>query len=307
MLKFHHHYITSWFHLSDTPEHLKVEFLLWRRISHLWINPWAWTGSPQGRNVPENRPEIQLSHFHRLSRYWDLIRKHLCCCIWICCCSQQDDKVQTHGKFRKDHGPRDASGSQAQVNLRELWKLTLLLPPLPAQRRVFWTCTRITLCIFWKPCKIFLPWKPPRQLWPVPPFLCRQALPPHPPAGPGTLACVSFIISQIVTGSLYVMSALCMWEFCLVCPLTSLPRTESDALLALNKYFCMNQWINIFQLIHPVSLTFVAEQTWNMCIIWCICIHMSLQSCANEKSLDSTYFLFIWRPWIYSCCFLNEF
>ena len=141
----------------------------------------------------------------------------------------------------------------------------------------------------------------------APPFLCRPPIPQHPPAGPGTLAHVSFIISQIVTSSLYVMSALCVWEFCLVCPLTSLPRTEPDALLALKKYFCMNQWINIFQLIHHVSLTFVTQPSWNVCIIWCICIRMSLQSCANEKSLDSTYFLFIWRPWIYSFCFLNEF
>ena len=110
----------------------------------------------------------------------------------------------------------------------------------------------------------------------APPFLCRPLLPQHLAAGPGTLAHVSFITSQIVTGSLYVMSALCVEEFCLVCPLTSLPKTEPDALLALKKYFCMNQWINIFQLIHPVSLTFVTEQSWNVCIIWCICIHMSL-------------------------------
>ena len=167
MLKFHHHYITSWFHLSDTPEHSEVEFLLWRRISQLWIDLWAWTGSPPGRNVPENHPEIQLSHFHRLSKHWDIIRKHLCCYIWMCCCSQQDDKVQTHEEFRKDPGLRDASVSQAQRNLPELWKLILLLPPLPARQRVFRTCNRIMLCIIWKPYKIF-PRKPPRQLCPSP-------------------------------------------------------------------------------------------------------------------------------------------
>ncbi|KAB0373534.1 hypothetical protein FD755_015193 [Muntiacus reevesi] len=42
-------------------------------------------------------------------------------CIWMHICGvwKDDDKVQIHDEFRKDHGPRDASVSQAQINLPE--------------------------------------------------------------------------------------------------------------------------------------------------------------------------------------------
>lgn len=137
MLKFHHHYIASWFHLWN-PEYSEVALLLCQREYAIFDQSLSCDRFPQGRaqNSLKNHPEIQLSHFHRLSKHGDIIRKHFCCYIWICCYHSKTS-MQTLEEFRKDHELRDVSVSQAQRNLLGVVKLTLLLPPLPARQRVF--------------------------------------------------------------------------------------------------------------------------------------------------------------------------
>lgn len=212
MLKFHHHYIASWFHLWNS-------WTLRSSVSSLEENTPSFGSISELGQVP-HKAGMYLKTTQKFS--WvtstdfpntETSSESISATSEFAVAHSKTTPRQTLEEFRKDHELRDVSVSQAQRNLPELWKLTLLLPP-PSPAEGLWNLYSDHVVYLLKALQIF-PQKHPRRLWPEPPSSASHPFPSILLQVPTPLAHVSFITSQIVTGSLYVMSALCVGNFVL--------------------------------------------------------------------------------------------